>query len=217
MSAANSNVPKAPSDEFRLKAGGPLHGLWKAFAAAGALGLLGAAAGYAQDSDPELGAAWVSSLSIAGTDGTLRHRVRGAELTARVRAKTGTLSTAIAMSGLLDVDPEHPIAFALVTNTKRPLSKGAVRKAHDQLIGALCTYAAKTSKANPLAPALVASPARMPTPALTPTPGTAPASPSAGEPQPATSVVEAQPATTAVDAEEVERDPVLDAETSSEQ
>ncbi|MBL0218380.1 MAG: D-alanyl-D-alanine carboxypeptidase/D-alanyl-D-alanine-endopeptidase [Myxococcales bacterium] len=168
------------------------------------------ASGYAQDSDPALGAAWVSSLSIAGTDGTLRHRVRGAELTARVRGKTGTLSTAIAMSGLLDVDPDHPLAFALVTNTKRPLSKGAVRKAHDQLIGALCTYAAKTSKVNPLAPAHVASPLATPAPALTP----APASPTTGT---TGTTGEPQPTTTAVDAEEVERDPVLDAETSGEQ
>ena len=144
------------------------------------------ASGFAQDSDPALGAAWTSSLSIAGTDGTLRHRVRGAEISARVRGKTGTLSTAIAMSGLVDVDPDHPLAFALVTNTKRPLSKAAVRKAHDQLIGALCTYVARTSKASPPVVA----------PALAPP---------------------ADPAPTLDDAEDIERDPMLDAETSSQQ
>ena len=146
------------------------------------------AAGYAQDSDPTLGAAWTSSLSIAGTDGTLRHRVRGAEIAARVRGKTGTLSTAIAMSGLVDVDPDHPLAFALVTNTKRPLSKAAVRKAHDQVIGALCTYVAKTSKANPLVATPTAAPA--PTAALAPT---------------------------VDDPEDVEHDPMLDAETSGQE
>ncbi len=153
------------------------------------------AAGFAQDSDPVLGEAWLGSLSIAGTDGTLRHRIRGAEIAARVRAKTGTLSTAIAMSGLLDADPEHPLAFALVTNTKRPLSKGAVRRAHDQLIGALCTYAAKTSKANPLVPAPKAAPA------------------------PAIEIAPAQPIAPSIDdaEESSERDPLLDAETSGEQ
>lgn len=146
------------------------------------------ASGYAQDSDPVIGAAWTSSLSIAGIDGTLRHRVRGAEISARVRGKTGTLSTAIAMSGLVDVDPDHPLAFALVTNTKRPLAKAAVRKAHDQVIGALCTYVAKTSKANPL----VVTPAAAPAPsALT--------------------------APTIVDPEDIEHDPLLDAETSGQQ
>ena len=146
------------------------------------------AAGYAQDSDPALGAAWMSTLSIAGTDGTLRHRVRGAELNARVRGKTGTLSTAIAMSGLVDVDPDHPLAFALVTNTKRPLSKAAVRKAHDQVIGALCTYVAKTSKVNPL----VVTPPVAPAPSLAPAP-------------------------TVDDPEDVEHDPMLDAETSGQE
>lgn len=146
------------------------------------------ASGYAQDSDPVIGAAWTSSLSIAGIDGTLRHRVRGAEISARVRGKTGTLSTAIAMSGLVDVDPDHPLAFALVTNTKRPLAKAAVRKAHDQVISALCTYVAKTSKANPL----VVTPAAAPAPsALT--------------------------APTIVDPEDIEHDPLLDAETSGQQ
>ncbi len=145
------------------------------------------AAGYAQDSDPVLGAAWVNTLSIAGTDGTLRHRVRGAEINARVRGKTGTLSTAIAMSGLVDVDPDHPLAFALVTNTKRPLSKAAVRRAHDQVVGALCTYVAKTSKANPL----------VVTPVVEPT---------VAAPAPATD-----------ETEEESHDPMLDAETSSQQ
>lgn len=147
-----------------------------------------AASGFAADADPALGAAWTSSLAIAGTDGTLRHRVRGAEVNARVRGKTGTLSTAIAMSGLVDVDPERPLAFALVTNTKRPLSKAAVRKAHDQVISALCTYVARTTKPNPLAKPVVA-----PTPLV---PG-------------------AEPSPAAIDeGEEIERDPVLDAETS---
>jgi hypothetical protein len=90
------------------------------------------------------------------------------------------------MSGLVDVDPDHPLVFALVTNTKRPLSKAVVRKAHDQVIGALCTYVAKTSKANPLVVTPPAAPA--PAPALGPAP--------------------------TVDPEDVEHDPMLDAETS---
>lgn len=153
------------------------------------------AAGFAPDSDATLGATWMSSLAIAGTDGTLRHRVRGTDIGARVRGKTGTLSTAIAMSGLVDADPDHPLVFALVTNTKRPLSKGAVRKAHDQVVSALCSYVAKTTKVNPLAP----PPPSPPPAAAAPLPPSPPAEPGA-EP----------------DQEEVERDPLLDAETSAQ-
>ncbi len=90
--------------------------------------------------------AWLDSLSIAGHDGTLRHRVRNAQVRARIRGKTGTLSTAIAMSGILEIDPSHPLAFSLVTNTDTPLSKPNVRRAHDQVMGTLCNYLARTSK-----------------------------------------------------------------------
>ncbi|HEY4175747.1 MAG TPA: D-alanyl-D-alanine carboxypeptidase/D-alanyl-D-alanine-endopeptidase [Kofleriaceae bacterium] len=91
--------------------------------------------------DP-LAKAWIESLSIAGTDGTLRHRVRNA--TARIRGKTGTLSTAIAMSGIMDIDPDRPLVFSLVTNTDTPLAKPYIRKAHDRVVGELCHYLAAT-------------------------------------------------------------------------
>jgi len=103
------------------------------------------------DVDPAVASAWLDSLSVARTDGTLRHRMREADLRARVRGKTGTLSTVIAMSGILDIDPERPLAFSLITNTDAPLSKARVRKAHDQVMGTLCSYLAKTAKA-PLPP-----------------------------------------------------------------
>ncbi len=105
------------------------------------------AGGFAgADVDPAVAEAWLDSLSVARTDGTLRHRMREADLRARVRGKTGTLSTVIAMSGILDIDPERPLAFSLITNTDTPLSKARVRKAHDQVMGQLCTYLAKTTK-----------------------------------------------------------------------
>ncbi|MFN0252586.1 MAG: D-alanyl-D-alanine carboxypeptidase/D-alanyl-D-alanine-endopeptidase [Kofleriaceae bacterium] len=111
------------------------------------------ATGQAQAALPaepdDVARAWLDSLSIAGHDGTLRHRVRNADLRARIRGKSGTLSTVIAMSGILEIDPTHPLAFALVTNTDTPLSKFNVRRAHDQVMGTLCSYLAKTTKAAP--------------------------------------------------------------------
>ena len=101
------------------------------------------AAGFATGSDSVLGKAWLGSLSLSGTDGTLSHRFRGADVRGRIHGKTGTLSTVIALSGILDIDPARPLAFSLVTNGDSPLSKGAVRKAHEQVIGVLCKYLAK--------------------------------------------------------------------------
>ena len=37
--------------------------------------------------------------------------------------------------GILEVDPARPLAFSSVTNTAQPLSKGAVRKSHEELVG----------------------------------------------------------------------------------
>ncbi|MDB4960045.1 MAG: peptidase D-Ala-D-Ala carboxypeptidase [Myxococcales bacterium] len=106
------------------------------------------AGGFAGDDDvdPSVSQAWLDSLSIARTDGTLRHRLRDSDLRARVRGKTGTLSTVIAMSGILDLDPTRPLAFSLITNTDVPIAKGRVRKAHDQVLSTLCNYLSKTMK-----------------------------------------------------------------------
>ncbi len=108
------------------------------------------AAGFSADSDSQLAKAWLGSLSIAGTDGTLSHRFRTSDMRGRIHGKTGTLSTVIALSGILDIDPKRPLAFSLVTNSDTPLSKGAVRKAHEQVIGVLCKYLAKGATLAPL-------------------------------------------------------------------
>jgi D-alanyl-D-alanine carboxypeptidase/D-alanyl-D-alanine-endopeptidase (penicillin-binding protein 4) len=103
------------------------------------------AAGFSDDGDPSLGRAWVDSLSVGGTDGTLSHRFH--DLKGRLHGKTGTLSTVIALSGVLEVDPARPLVFSIVTNGDRPLSKGYVRKAHEQLVALIGKYAVKTAKA----------------------------------------------------------------------
>lgn len=118
------------------------------------------AAGFAGGAaDPTLAQAWLDSLSIAGTDGTLRRRVRNSQHHMRLRGKTGTLSTVIAMSGILDIDPARPLAFSLVTNTTTPLNKHRVRLAHDQLVRMLTAYLARTSKLPLPAPSPTAAPA----------------------------------------------------------
>src|SRR5439155_12096343 len=88
----------------------------------------------------------IDSLSVGGTDGTLTRRFRDAITRGRLHGKTGTLSTVIALSGILDVDPARPLAFSIVTNGDRPLSKGYVRKAHEQVLGLITKYLAQTTK-----------------------------------------------------------------------
>jgi hypothetical protein len=105
-----------------------------------------AAAGFAHTGDAKLSQAWHDSLSVAGTDGTLRSRFRVPDIKGHIRGKTGTLSTVIALSGLLELDPTRPLAFSIVTNTQRPLRKGFVRKAHEQLVGLLAKYVTATAK-----------------------------------------------------------------------
>ena len=140
------------------------------------------AAGFAPDGDAALAHAWLDSLSIAGTDGTLTNRFRAGGVRGKLRGKTGTLSTAIALSGILDVDPQRPLAFSLVTNGDTPLSARFVRGVHERLVGLLCHYLTRTQKAAPVAPA--APPAPLTTPPLAPPPVDAspvPPRPSTGE------------------------------------
>jgi D-alanyl-D-alanine carboxypeptidase/D-alanyl-D-alanine-endopeptidase (penicillin-binding protein 4) len=115
--------------------------------------VLRSAAGFAPDSDQATAHAWLDSLAIAGTDGTLGRRFRTTETRGRLHGKTGTLSTVIALSGILELDPARPLAFSIVTNGDRPLSKRAVRKVHEAIVNLVATYVEKTSKLAP--PALV--------------------------------------------------------------
>jgi D-alanyl-D-alanine carboxypeptidase/D-alanyl-D-alanine-endopeptidase (penicillin-binding protein 4) len=104
------------------------------------------AAGFTDEVSPENAHAWLDSLSIAGTDGTLVHRFRTTELRGHIHGKTGSLSTVIALSGVLDIDPLRPLVFSIVTNGDRPLKKPYVRQAHEQIVSLLSKYIAKTTK-----------------------------------------------------------------------
>jgi D-alanyl-D-alanine carboxypeptidase/D-alanyl-D-alanine-endopeptidase (penicillin-binding protein 4) len=117
----------------------------------------------AEHADDSLAHAWLDSLSIAGTDGTLSGRFRG-DLRGRIHAKTGTLSTVVALSGVLDIDPDRPLVFSLVTNGDTPLSVRYIRRAHEQVIGVISRYLRKTQKT----PAQVTPPTA---PTVTPLPG----------------------------------------------
>jgi len=119
------------------------------------------AGGFASDTGAISARAWRDSLSVVGIDGTLQHRFRGSDIRGRIIGKTGTLSTVIAISGILDIDPLRPLAFSLVTNTDTTLSKPLIRRAHEQVLGEICKYVAKTStrlSVQPIVPAPVQQP-----------------------------------------------------------
>ena len=109
--------------------------------------VLRSAGGYTRglEQDP-LHRSWLDSLAFSDggiQDGTLRGRFRGAGFTGRLRGKTGTLSTSIALSGVLEADPEHPLVFSIVTNSASPLPKSQVRAGHDRIIALLGQYVSK--------------------------------------------------------------------------
>jgi hypothetical protein len=119
--------------------------------------VLRVAGGYSElkEHDP-LHRGWLDSLAFADgavRDGTLRGRFRSG-LVGRLRGKTGTLSTSIALSGVLEADPERPLVFSIVTNGSSALPKGRVRAGHDRIIALLGQYLTKRPGALTPPPAL---------------------------------------------------------------
>lgn len=88
--------------------------------------------------DFRIGSELVSSLSIAGADGTLAQRFVGSEAVRYVRAKTGTLADVVALSGYGGLsNGGAPIAFSIVFNGLRSDRVRAARRVADELALAL--------------------------------------------------------------------------------
>jgi D-alanyl-D-alanine carboxypeptidase/D-alanyl-D-alanine-endopeptidase (penicillin-binding protein 4) len=85
-------------------------------------------------SDPTLRPWLLRSLPVAGISGTLAHRLRYAPARGHVRAKTGTTSTASALSGFAN----NRFAFAVLENG-HPLPFWWARIAQDRFATALAS------------------------------------------------------------------------------
>jgi len=85
--------------------------------------------------DPSVEPEFVSQLSVAGRDGTLRWRLREGRTRGNVRAKTGTLSSVTSLSGYV-TGPEgrSPLAFSILVNGVAGKVPGA-RVAIDKCVG----------------------------------------------------------------------------------
>jgi D-alanyl-D-alanine carboxypeptidase/D-alanyl-D-alanine-endopeptidase (penicillin-binding protein 4) len=67
--------------------------------------------------DPTLQPEFVAQLAVGGVDGTLRHRFRNGRAHRVVRAKTGTLEDAMALSGhVFPPSGRSPLAFSIIVN-----------------------------------------------------------------------------------------------------
>ena len=85
-------------------------------------------------------AAFLHSLAVGGMDGTLRRRFRRGPLRGKVVGKTGTLSSVIALSGIIAIGDGPPVAFAIVSNGLDRRKRGRVRKEHESIVKALYAY-----------------------------------------------------------------------------
>ncbi|MFL6845834.1 MAG: D-alanyl-D-alanine carboxypeptidase/D-alanyl-D-alanine-endopeptidase [Allosphingosinicella sp.] len=62
------------------------------------------------------GAAWRSTLPVAGVDGTLRNRFKGTPLEGRLFAKTGTLNASTALAGYMTARSGRTLTFSAFAN-----------------------------------------------------------------------------------------------------
>ena len=86
--------------------------------------------------DVHLGPEFLSSLAVAGRDGTLRKRLGSHAATAVVRAKTGTLNGAVSLSGYLDHEKSaESWVFSVVVNGID--STSLVRQKIDEFVSSL--------------------------------------------------------------------------------
>lgn len=85
--------------------------------------------------DQDLREILISSLPVAGRSGTLGRRMRGTSAAGRVRAKTGTLSVASALSGYV----RRRYAFSIIQNGS-PVSHFWARRAQDRFATVLASH-----------------------------------------------------------------------------
>ncbi|KTD52557.1 D-alanyl-D-alanine carboxypeptidase/D-alanyl-D-alanine-endopeptidase [Legionella quinlivanii] len=82
---------------------------------------------------------YIAALPVSGRDGTLQRRFKRPEQQDMVRAKTGTMTGIVSLSGYLYTANGHTLAFAMYINN-RPGTSPSISGKYRYLIDALCTY-----------------------------------------------------------------------------
>ena len=88
--------------------------------------------------DFRISAEFLSSLAVAGTDGTIAHRMAGTLAERYVRAKTGTLASVSCLSGFAGSPGHVPLIFSILVNDLA--SAGEARHAQDRVAEILVAY-----------------------------------------------------------------------------
>ena len=88
--------------------------------------------------DFRIAAEFMASLAVAGTDGTIGHRMGGTPAERFVRAKTGTLATASCLSGFAGSPGHAPLVFSILMNDVA--GAGDARRAQDRAAELLVAY-----------------------------------------------------------------------------
>ena len=81
---------------------------------------------------------FMASLAVAGTDGTIGHRMGGTPAERFVRAKTGTLASASCLSGFAGSPGHVPLVFSILMNDVAGASDA--RQAQDRAAELLVAY-----------------------------------------------------------------------------
>lgn len=82
---------------------------------------------------------YIAALPIAGQDGTLQRRLRKPTQQGLVRAKTGSMTGIMSLSGYLYTANAHTLAFAIYINT-RPGTSPSISGRYRTLVDTLCDF-----------------------------------------------------------------------------
>jgi len=81
----------------------------------------------------------MSSLAVAGIDGTIRNRFMGTDAVGLVRAKTGTLNGVSALSGYVG-EKDDVLIFSIFVEGFRHRRTNEVRHAQVRMVEAMLSY-----------------------------------------------------------------------------
>lgn len=82
---------------------------------------------------PQYAAIYRASLPVAGVSGTLTNRLQNTPAQGIVRAKTGTISGAVALSGYINAPNYEPLVFSIIVN-QSDQSAATIRQAVDEIV-----------------------------------------------------------------------------------
>ena len=97
--------------------------------------------------DFRISAEFLASLAVAGTDGTIAHRMSGSLAERYVRAKTGTLANVSCLSGFAGSPGHVPLIFSILVNDVATAAEA--RRVQDRVATLLVAYLEAESALHP--------------------------------------------------------------------